>query len=543
MKALNFIKFKINIKDFCLRYPMEIVTCIIFFVLTEILYNCDLSGYPKISCLKYSLAFFPIVICMIYACNNLFCKRFKWIYYASLVILIPVFTINLQEYVLTPGYVFGLLLSAFLLFVCKPTKTNKEFVENFINTLIDILVCGIISVVFTLLVSAIFATMDYIFNIFKEYNHYIFWMTPFLVIPFSFLYLQMIQKSEIGKSILKYVNILVNYLISPAIILYTFILYVYAGRILISFELPLGGLATMIMVFYIVALMCKMMQTTVPNRYYTWYFKYFSYISVPLLVLFWVGIHYRILEYSFTQSRVYLVAAGIFMTLASILLLFKKLENYKTLVFIASIMIIITSYIPGFNAKSIGVDCQEKRLNYYIKELKLTDPKTGKFYKMVEFDSKKKTEAFYEAESCYKYLKEELSTTKVEEKYGTFPDLKHEEDKEINTFLIPKNISIKGYNIYYGTIYNSDTHIKENNDKPNAIYFNQNKNTFEIIEGNKIILKDTIKISEIEKALKESRNPDQSAFIYKNDSVLVLIKEIDAYSDEFNIKRIDLLRK
>lgn len=155
--------------------------------------------------------------------------------------------------------------------------------------------------------------------------------------------------------------------------------------------------------------MGRMMQTITPMKYYDWYFKFFSYISIPLLALFWVGILYRIQEYSFTQSRVYLVAAGALMTVCSGMLLSKKFGNYRLITFLASGIIIVLTYIPGISAKSMGLKSQQERLEKYITELNMRDQKSGKLIQIRDFKkySKAWIDKYKEMLSSYYYVKDE----------------------------------------------------------------------------------------------------------------------------------------
>ncbi len=401
---IDLERVKTKSKEFAQRYPVEIIMSVIFFIVAEIAANKDINR------LEASLFYFPITICVSFACNWLFQKgKLRWIYYLSILTIIPVLAIDMQPYVWKVGYGFGLLLSAFLLLVCKGAKGNIDFAANFVTTIIDLLVTALVGLVAGAAIGSIWGTISYIFDVTKEFYKYIWQIEIFLIVPLTFLFLQMGHTKGWEMRVPQFIRIVINYIICPAIIIYTVILYIYGIKILIAWELPLGGLAAMIMAFYIVAIMGRMMQTITPMKYYDWYFKFFSYISIPLLALFWVGILYRIQEYSFTQSRVYLVAAGALMTVCSGMLLSKKFGNYRLITFLASGIIIVLTYIPGISAKSMGLKSQQERLEKYITELNMRDQKSGKLIQIRDFKkySKAWIDKYKEMLSSYYYVKDE----------------------------------------------------------------------------------------------------------------------------------------
>lgn len=519
---INFDGIKRRSAEFALRYPVEIVMSITFFILAEVVtyfYN-----YGSDNKLWAVLPYFPITLFVSYACNCFFKdgKR-RLIYYLSILTIAPLFVINMEPYVMSVGYGFGLLLSAFLLLVCKGAKSNEEFAANFVTIIIDLLVTALVGLVAGIAISAIWGTISYIFGIGKDLFKYIWEIEAFLIVPLTFLYLQMKHQNGWETTVPQFIKIVINYIICPAVIIYTVILYVYAVKILIAWELPLGGLALMIMIFYIVALMARMMQTIAPMKLYDWYFKYFSYISVPLLVLFWVGILYRIEAYSFTQSRVYLVAAGALMTFCSVMLLSSRAGNYRLITILASALIIVLTYIPGISAKSIGVICQENRLEELMTQLNIRNPKTGKLLiKQDDFVGKSKqwSDSIKEVVSIYDYLDTEMPKKEVTEKYGDRPQVYFNEKGAFGKvgsaqcYSCPANINLGKYR-YFNT--------NENN---NGIKGELIGTNYELRVGGKKVLVENVDFNKANKYISADKELPASTFTLKNDSVMVILRKI-----------------
>lgn len=179
----------------------------------------------------------------------------------------------------------------------------------------------------------------------------------------------------------------------------------------------------MVLAFVIITLGGRMAQLVVRKQYYDWFYNNFSFIAIPPLIIFWIGTIERITVYSFTASRVYLLVAAVLMTLYIILLLSKRLGNYQFMLMISSFAIAILTYIPGINAKSIGIYAQEKRLEQYIQKLDMLDSKTHRLkldYPAIEPESEKWKE-FRELEECYEYLSNEVGPEDIEKRFGKFP--------------------------------------------------------------------------------------------------------------------------
>ena len=176
----------------------------------------------------------------------------------------------------------------------------------------------------------------------------------------------------------KVLRLILNYILSPAIIAYTVILYAYFIKIVFTWDLPKGGVAWMVMGFVTAALVGYLAQYVLKKRYFDWFYQHLTWITLPPIIMYWVGSVYRIHLYSFTESRFYLLMAGVLMTLFVVMLLWQHTRHFQWMALILGAAIIIFTYIPGISAKSIGLRCQTERLNDIIRELKLVDAKTGK---------------------------------------------------------------------------------------------------------------------------------------------------------------------
>lgn len=105
-------------------------------------------------------------------------------------------------------------------------------------------------------------------------------------------------------------EVLLNYIVTPALLIYTAILYLYMAKILFTWSLPEGGVAYLVFGFTITALAVKAVDQLLGKLIYNWFFDRFSLVSLPMLVLFWIGVMRRTNEYGLTEPRVYLLVCG-----------------------------------------------------------------------------------------------------------------------------------------------------------------------------------------------------------------------------------------
>ena len=172
-----------------------------------------------------------------------------------------------------------------------------------------------------------------------------------LAMPLLFLVFD--RQKEMLRGDGKVAHYLLNYILSPALLAYTFILYLYMAKIAVSASLPKGGVAAMVMGFVSLLFILRSLQGFLAKTYYRWYYCRASWIALPTLALAWWGTMYRIGEYGWTVMRVYLVVALCTLTFMAVLFLFRRYGRYRTVVLFALLSFGIFSYMPGINVEEI----------------------------------------------------------------------------------------------------------------------------------------------------------------------------------------------
>ena len=187
--------------------------------------------------------------------------------------------------------------------------------------------------------------------------------------------------------------VLLNWVLTPALLIYTVVLYVYAAKILFTWNLPKGGVAIMVTVFFVVFLLTKMLQMLTEPQPFKWFYDRFGLFVLPLLALFWTGVARRLADYGLTESRYYLLLVGALMTACVLVFLFRNRRGYFALAAGALAVVLLTVLVPGLRGERIAQRAQIQRVRTIATQLdrlnddgtlRLPDPDPADTLQMVE---------------------------------------------------------------------------------------------------------------------------------------------------------------
>lgn len=398
----------------------------------------------------------PIVFGAVYAVNNVTAGS-KWhrAYYATAALIVVALAVDASRFVDSMAYGFSLLLTAMAMLLSHPGRSDRSEGEHFADMAISAVMAVVMLGTLCILAAAIIHSVVYVFGIDCNAGAAVAHVARFaacIVAPTTFM---ISINAKVGNKVihLRFFDILFNYVLGGAIILYTAILYAYLLKIVATWQLPLGGLAAMITAFYIVAFIGMLINQVIPNRFCDWYYRYFGYISLPLLVLFWTGLAYRIMQYSFTESRVYMALAGVVMVVGSVVLIAVRGKRFAIILGFAALLIATFSYIPVISARHIGLSCQRSRITAIATELGIYDSKSHKI-KYIETVPDEQADKYQQLVSCYRYLRNETSSEAVEAQYGKINESIETKNNGFNHEL-DADVDLNGYTRFVTNHYES----------------------------------------------------------------------------------------
>ena len=448
----------------------------------------------------------------------------RWAYYASFLLFVPLMALNLQPFLRTYGFAFTYVLAAILLIIGHKPLNNRSFAAHALHVATQLFFGVLISGILNLAVMAICASFFYIFGI-NEPKHFYAHIAQFIwfVLAPQVCCTLIRQNEDEVKEPFKVLRIILNFILSPAVIIYTVILYTYFVKIVFEWDLPKGGVAWMVMGFITVTLIGRVAQSILSQRYYDWFYRHFTLIAIPPLVMYWIGSIYRIRIYSFTESRFYLMVAGVLMTLFVLMLYRQRTRRYQLMALIFGTTIILFTYIPGISAKSIGLHCQKQRLAELIGELKLTDAKTGKLNDNLDLwgirHDSVMCERYKDVSSVIKYVRDEVGDKEFEAKYGkwshseysfNYANAKNADNRNYaDTYNRKKPVELGEYTIMLPSKdykYDYDEH---------SVIVTHDKDTVLVYPIQSILSKDTSLL----------HHPEQ-LLTYRNDSLMLVLEGI-----------------
>lgn len=351
----RYKQFMSQIKEASRRNPVEVILSVLFCI-TGCLH------YEDILSVKSMLIYFPVFFMLCYTLNILTeNNKYRWLYFASGLFFVPFIWMDCTLFSATYTISLVLVILIYLASSCK--KDNLQFVRNGLLYVQALLSAWLLSGVAWLLSITIYYSIQYIFEIFKaEDSRFIAYASfvAFMVI-LPLLFLVFIQNKEAKFEANKLFNILFNVVLSPALLTYALILYLYFIKIAILWSLPKGAVAYIVVYFVSSAFILKGCQPLLKQRYYDWFYNRVGLFVIPALLMYWIGAVYRIREYGFTELRVYLVLLGIFLSVCALLFFSKRWGRYLYMAYFAIALFGLFTYIPGVSASDLGALSQKKR--------------------------------------------------------------------------------------------------------------------------------------------------------------------------------------
>ncbi len=133
----------------------------------------------------------------------------------------------------------------------------------------------------------------------------------------------------------KFLKVLVLYILLPLVCIEALVLYIYAITILVSWQLPEGGVAYWVFSYAIAAsivwyLLMPVFRSEQPSKLKILDRGFFISL-IPLLVLLFVGLFRRIHDYGFTTNRYIVLVIACWFLIIALVMIFRKSRNVTPL--------------------------------------------------------------------------------------------------------------------------------------------------------------------------------------------------------------------
>lgn len=212
------------------------------------------------------------------------------------------------------------------------------------------------------------------------------------------------------------VRFFAQYILIPLLIVYLVILYSYGAKILIEWNLPKGWVSYLVLVYSALGILSSLLlyplfgENTQAKPWVRFFLKIFYFTLLPLLMLLFVAIGFRIAEYGFTENRYFVLVLALWLTGISIIQLINSQKHWIKIYPMSLFLIGIAALIlPYFNVFSVSYASQEKELYKILstENLLTTDNK-------IDFSQKINRTALNELADKAQYFEERKQSRRVE---------------------------------------------------------------------------------------------------------------------------------
>lgn len=349
------------------RYPVE--TAILFLLLLAWWHDYFGMPNPAWVCLAPLAAATALALNFLTRSGRLRAVYFvSWIPWVVAAAVVP--SKSLDAWVTTSQYVISIsILAPLALLLARRATDNRRFVadgSSYVETALAALVCaaainGVWAAIWQSL-GYIFGLMNYgaVRHIYEDGYAVIntLLMGTLLLTLLDMRFTESVRRTTATSHL---TDAIVNYLLTPALFIYTAILYVYLAKIIVTWSLPKGGVAYMVFGYTMTAFFVKALRENTVRRMFDGFFDRLSIIVLPTLALFWSGVAHRIIEYGCTDWRVYLIICGTVMTLCTLAFFSRRTGRYYYVAATAAALFFVTAYVPYFSAERIGLRSQTER--------------------------------------------------------------------------------------------------------------------------------------------------------------------------------------
>ncbi len=274
---------------------------------------------------------------------------------------------EVYAYLLIPLFLISHLFVAIAPFLNN--KSSKNFWNYNIQLFIRIVLTAIFTGVMTVGLLLAMASIDELFMLRVPSQYYanvsytmLFAGSSIIFLLFNSNGLADLKEQREYPQVLKFFT---QFILIPLLLLYSLILYVYLAKIIISWELPRGWVSYLILAYAMVGILALLLVHPLKEESRSWvqvFDRIFYYSLLPLLVLLFVAIFTRVLEYGFTEPRYYVLALAIWLTIIALYFVTSRDRQIRFIPMSLVLAGLFAIAFPYFNAFSVSKRSQENEL-------------------------------------------------------------------------------------------------------------------------------------------------------------------------------------
>lgn len=173
-------------------------------------------------------------------------------------------------------------------------------------------------------------------------------------------------------------KIFTQYVLLPLEVVYLAILYVYAGKIVVQWQLPQGRVAYLVLAFSVAGIFALLLlyplRQSVKERWVSIFSRRYYLALLPLIVLLFTGIFRRINDYGVTENRYVVAVLAFWLAGVTIYFLSGKRDDIRWIPITLSILCFLLPIGP-WNIFAVSKNSQLKQFREILVSNKILDAK------------------------------------------------------------------------------------------------------------------------------------------------------------------------
>lgn len=377
-------------------------------------------------------------------------------------------------FLIIPSFVLSHLLVACVAFIGK--EPEMKFWQYNKNLFINIFLTAVFTGVLTGGVLLAILAVEQLFGIRIQEETYGETFTMLSVFGSTCIFLLFNEKGlsylEQDGSYPAILKFFTQFILIPLLLIYVVIMYMYAGKIIIKWQLPQGWVSYLILAYSIVGILALLLVHPLKeNQAKSWvkmFSRVFYFSLLPLIVLLFVAIFTRVLQYGFTEARYYVLLLAIWLLMVVVYFIINRNSNIKFIPISLFILGLLSLITPYFNTFSVAKRSQKNELEQILAKNDLLI--NGK----INFEKKISSEVMYNVSDKFKFL-----SKRSEHQYLR----KFMDDTSSRTFAT-------GETWYINNLFHNITNVEKNNS--DYVQLNNSMTSFKIGDYDYLIKQDEL---------------------------------------------------
>ncbi len=171
-------------------------------------------------------------------------------------------------------------------------------------------------------------------------------------------------------------KVFTQYVLLPLVVIYLVILYLYAGKIVLEWEWPIGWVSSMIFGFSVAGILSLLLLYPIrDNEGNTWISRFYSlfyYALLPLTAVLFLAIWWRVSDYGITEERYYALALAVWLAAISVYMLFTRGRNIRAIPLSLAVLGLLSVFGP-WGAFQVSAESQAAQLREVLERENLLE--------------------------------------------------------------------------------------------------------------------------------------------------------------------------